>query len=540
MLLTGSLLCISVLLHAQPCSTTFIQFTSQEDIDNFALEYSGCTTWKGLIKIGPSDDIVDLSGLQQIKRIEGTLNISYNDSLADLSTLSHLEWVDFFYLKGNDFLTTLNGLSSLEVIANRLYIEDELTLANIDAINALDTVRGLTIKNCPKLDSVSFQVPMDTMSDLSISHCQGLKYVKGFKDLKHLVGDFYFTYNDSMSELPQFENLVSVTGRFVVFRQGLLSSLLGFDSLRYTRTFSVADNYNLELLANFERLKVSDNILIQSNSRLKELRGFNDTDSLRLLEVQRNDSLKSIDAFHNLVTMQYLIFFENPNLDSIYGFDKLQVVKEQLRMSGIGVKSFDFFEQLHSIEFQTLVFAIGIASNEQLVNLNGLENLFEVSGQVSISANANLLDISSLSNIDPTKVTKLSIAGSPHLSDCVNDFVCEYLRLEKESSIGSNAPGCNSKEEILAACEILNNSDIEQGDLELVVYPNPATSIVELQIGDVSIAPNYIALYDMSGRTYMMPYVDGEGYDVASLPSGLYQLLLQRQGKVHAARLMKM
>ncbi|MBK6565933.1 MAG: T9SS type A sorting domain-containing protein [Saprospiraceae bacterium] len=155
---------------AQSCIPTWIVFSTQQDIDNFHLNYPSCTEIEGdvIIKSSPVNSINNLNGLSQLVSVGG-LNIDYNTSLNTLSglenitrikgnlliwdntslnsiqALGNLQNVDgFVYIAYNNVLPDLNGLDNLDSIAGHLEISYN---PNMSSIDALQNLNPLTIES---------------------------------------------------------------------------------------------------------------------------------------------------------------------------------------------------------------------------------------------------------------------------------------------------------------------------------------------------------------------------------------------------------
>src|SRR5688572_28015877 len=77
----------------QPCLTDGIELTTQTQINNFPVDYPGCNTILGNVKIS-GNDISNLAGLNQIQTIVGNLEITEN---AQLQRLTGIEQLDSIY-----------------------------------------------------------------------------------------------------------------------------------------------------------------------------------------------------------------------------------------------------------------------------------------------------------------------------------------------------------------------------------------------------------------------------------------------------------
>jgi len=101
------------------CPTTDMILTSQEDVDNFALDYPDCTDLSihMTIRENFTTPIINLSGLANITMITGELEISHNDDLTSLEGLENVTTIPGeLYINSNDGLTSLTGLENLNSV----------------------------------------------------------------------------------------------------------------------------------------------------------------------------------------------------------------------------------------------------------------------------------------------------------------------------------------------------------------------------------------------------------------------------------------
>jgi hypothetical protein len=90
-------------------------FLSQHDIDSYQSNYPGCNNIEGDVQI-TGNDIVDLSGLNNITSISGSLYIQNNASLTNLEGLENLISVgEYLMIEDNPSLGSLSGLNNLIV-----------------------------------------------------------------------------------------------------------------------------------------------------------------------------------------------------------------------------------------------------------------------------------------------------------------------------------------------------------------------------------------------------------------------------------------
>jgi len=118
---------ISALIQAQGCLPDGIIFGYQVEIDNFQLNYPGCTEIEGDVTIW-GEDVVNLDGLNVLNAFGGSLKIGIGSILYGTSqiNLSGLENVTFI---NGDFVIEVNlDLISLTGIENIAYIGGNLSI----------------------------------------------------------------------------------------------------------------------------------------------------------------------------------------------------------------------------------------------------------------------------------------------------------------------------------------------------------------------------------------------------------------------------
>ena len=224
-------------ITAQKCLVEGIKFESQEQIDDFSINHSGCSEIIGdvLIESDNSENIYNLNGLSEITFIGGFLKIRKNDSLKTLSGLKNLisigenidvtlnnsltsleglENLSFIpgYLKidYNSSLTSLSGLDNIESIQNNLSIRSNSALLSLNGLEKLDSVKGIfgiisnvLIPNLNGLNNLNF-----IGKSLSINNNNLLTSLQGLENLNSVGGPLDIYNNNSLVDFTQVENLI--------------------------------------------------------------------------------------------------------------------------------------------------------------------------------------------------------------------------------------------------------------------------------------------------------------------------------------------
>jgi acyl-[acyl carrier protein]--UDP-N-acetylglucosamine O-acyltransferase len=141
-------------------------FCYQYEIDNFSLNYPGCTELAGTVKIS-GDDISNLNGLTSITSIGGDLIITENSSLTNLTGLEGLTSLGgTLLINSNPGLISLSGLESLTSISGNLEVSLNSTLTSLTGIDNISaqSVANLTIYCNSSLSTCEVQSVCDYLA----------------------------------------------------------------------------------------------------------------------------------------------------------------------------------------------------------------------------------------------------------------------------------------------------------------------------------------------------------------------------------------
>jgi len=412
------------------CDNIIINY--QSEIDNFAIQYPGCTEISGIFKIEETvaGNITNLNGLSQINKVKNLL------------------------IFNNSSLTNLNGLNNITAISNdvsygRLQIINNASLVNIDALeNIQEILQQIMIVGNPQLTSIN------GLHNVSITH----------PDL-----------GITIEENP------------------LLQNLLGLNQITLAKYLS-----------------------LQNNDMLINLNGLNNLTELGRLTIAANQNLINCEGLNNLVTVGGDFGIDisgNPSLESFDGFESLVSSSRFHLAENTAVTSVEGFSSLTSS-----LNGFGIGNSPLLTSLSGLENLTNVF-LLYLEGNDLLNDISALSNVNiNTPLYELVIQGSPELAICDYPNICQYLNNPSNIAyIYDNAPGCNSREEVLQACGLLNINDTNTAD-NFSIHPNPTKEIFTIS----GIDNGTIQITDSQGRILKTFTLGKDETSLEGLSEGVY------------------
>lgn len=175
-----------------------------------------------------------------------------------------------------------------------------------------------------------------------------------------------------------------------------------------------------------------------------------------------------------------------------------------------------------------------ILSNDNLASLSALGNLSAIGGSLTLSGDI-LTSLSGLDNIGPATITCIFMENSPNLSMCDVPSICNYLSVPGNPAvIGNNASGCNTRGEILEACQA-STGTASQTAIAVQVYPNPTRGRVEaagLKEGKAEVLNNL-------GQKVMGMALSEAGIDLSELPAGIYFIKIRSGNRWGTGRVVK-
>ena len=280
-----AILSLQMNIHAQTCLPEGVKFTSQAQIDAFAVNYPGCVQILGdvLIEEQTPENITNLNGLAQLTSLGGRLKIQDNAALNNLNGLEAVVSIGGrLNISSNGLLSSLEGLQSLAYLGESLSISDNMSLQSLSASKNLNQIQG----------------------DLFISANASLRSLNGLNSIKTVAGIMIVSSNENLSTLAGLDSLVSINNDFHLFDNALLYSLSGLKRLQ----------------------SVAQDLVIEENLSLVNLNGLDSlTEIGGFLQIANNRSLVSIENLRKLTSIGGLLqIYNNRFLKSLSGLDSIR------------------------------------------------------------------------------------------------------------------------------------------------------------------------------------------------------------------------
>jgi hypothetical protein len=242
-----------------------------------------------------------------------------------------------------------------------------------------------------------------------------------------------------------------------------------------------------------------------------------------------NDSLASLAGLLNLTSIGGSFnIFGNGSLTSLTGLDNLYYIGGNFGLAWQG--NLSTFSHLNSLT--SIGGSLYIDDNYILTSLTGLSSLNSIGNKLTITNNHALSSLSGLDSINSGSIIDLLIAANLLLSDCAVKSICDYLTSPNAIvKIEFNATGCDSQEEVEAACGVgvgqLDGWAV--GQLDMKIYPNPAGDIVHFTFWISQYQWVTLMIYDIYGRKIATVFDErmlaGEQdvlFDISAFSEGVY------------------
>ena len=541
-LLSVWILFLAILAGKAQCPDNLnIYLSGQIEVEAFATMYPNCSEIHRLTITGASvssleslhfltsitmlhlsslNSLTSLSGLENINTTVSELWILDNPSLTDISQLSGISgMLDYFIIENNDALLHLTGLQNIEGVFS-LWASP---LIIVDNDNLLD-LHGL----------------------------EGITYAEAIpEDPGQMYDDLWDVVIEGNDALQSLEGLGAITNLYDlrIENNNALPDLDGLQNQAYIDELHVVENDALESVDGLKPGGIITQVYIENNNGLVTLNGLDSLASVERLAIISNENLTDITSLPGF--SEGISIYENDDLTGLSAFD--EITGEDVRsISFYGNEILSTLTPLQDIEN---LHSLGIFSSPSLENLSGLHHLKQVESWLVLKENQNLNDITSLSQLDT--VGSLLIQGNPSLvsllgfavdtahftsvfiKDKLNLPVCEAVSIcnfllnfseeENEVEIVNNAPGCNSRVEVEAACGIIGVDEVVFDSPLLKVSPNPAESFFEITLGQESQLPiNDVRIFDGMGRLVYQNEPESllHKIDTKNLPEGIYVVLV--------------
>jgi hypothetical protein len=587
-------------VRSQSCLPEGITFNTQAQIDNFPSNYPGCTQIEGDITIRDWENILNLDSLSVLHSIGGKLLIETSRSLTSLNGLNNLVSIGGdLKIMGLSALSSLTGLDNLVSIGGGLTISGNGNLASLTGLDNLVSIGGnLSIGSWVRdqwggtfwvgnssLTSLTGLEGLSSVGDLVIVGNDGLTCLTGLDNLISIRGNLtigamgsfpygkYYVGNSSLTSLTGLDNLTFIEGNLKIYGNNSLKNLTGLETLdSIAGSLIIIGNFAISSLTGLENLDAGSitELMVINNPSLSTCNvqsvcnylanppgsisiygnaiGCNDPP-----EVANNCGIKlpclpygnyyfqtqaDIDNFQNnypnCTELEGNVTIGGSDISNLNGLSGLTYIGGQLQIQGDSLLS-----NLTGLDNLTSVGGVlSIGGNPTLISIAELTNLTSIGGGLSITGNNGLTSLKGLDNISAGSIVSIYIIDNPMLSNCAIKSICDYL-VSPNSTIGYNAPGCNSPEEVEAACSAVSVNDLLPAG-GFAIYPNPSSDLITIKTFE-SHENRFISIVNLKGQELIYCQVTEPvtAMDISSLPGGVYFIKVRSEKAVEVMKIIK-
>ena len=492
-------------LHAQYCDIGNITLQSDADIDSFISANPNCDKFEGQI-ILEGQAISSIAPLSFITEIKGSLSIR-NTSLTSINTFNNLVAID-----------------TLTIIDNTL-------LERLDDFNTVDSNRVVTIEKNQALRYISTLNKMKTSGDgtFFLFDNQALDTLSFYKKLELKKGKIWIAYNTKLNHIDDLEELMEMDN-FQLTSSLDLVKLPRFPKLKYAKTIDIGV-LGIQNFDGFNELEWTENLYIYSCQSLIDFSGFDKLWNInRFLQLNSaTNSAKRINGFNNLQRIGNDFLLESTSIEILDGFERLVTVKKFRIRNNTKLKTISAFDSLVIVRDSMV-----IGYNRMLEEISGFSRL-TYPDRIYLRSNDALTDIQCFDAVDTLFLKDLELIDNINLEVCNAKGICEYLNItDKPSIIYNNAPGCNTRQEVLESC-IVSSVKITNNLNNPKVYPNPVQT--NLYITTDSNKNATCTMYNTSGKIVYKGTANV--IDMSTMPSGLYFLVSHMDGDTYVNKVIK-
>lgn len=283
---------------------------------------------------------------------------------------------------------------------------------------------------------------------------------------------------------------------------------------------------NLDSLYNITT--IFGDLAIYQNNTLPTLNGLNNLETINGgLEIGTNKLLKDLEGLNILTTIgDHCSIHDNDSLIDFSGLENLTSINDELYIAfNSNLKTFNGLNNLNTIGTR-----LAIYENYLLESISSLSNLSHVI-EIDILLNTILKSLNGLDNIIAENMEDLSILDNDSLSECEVQSICEYLKeYIGPSDIRYNANGCNHRNEVISACNLLLTPNLFSKP-ELTISPIPANNEIYIGIHNGYIIDK-IRIINVYGQIKTQYNYNGENkLDISNLDHGLYVIEVETKDR---------
>lgn len=242
-------------------------FENLESVGSLRINGFSLDNMKGLNKITIINNLLisgnlkmkSLEGLDNLTMVSGTIDISTNTELVDITQLSQISGpIQNLGIRSNPLLSSLEGLHNITSISNFFGVSGNSSLEDMDGLRNITFagVGEMNIRFNSSLTNLDGLSKLDSIGgDLYIYDCDSLLNLDGLRNIRSVGGFFWLFENLSLENIEGLENLETINGAFYISRNAELVNLRGLNKLNSMKgNLQIDENENLSDFCGIQNL----------------------------------------------------------------------------------------------------------------------------------------------------------------------------------------------------------------------------------------------------------------------------------------------
>lgn len=300
------------------------------------VDFTGLNNLKVVGSIGPNGflveynhELVNFKGLENLETTRGGFTIHHNNSLENLEGLTNYEYSSLgeFRVESCPSLTSLKGVEKLEFVGDVLYIRGNDNVIDITALSNLDYVHDRivieannSLQNINGLEKITQLGGLEILSNNTLTNLQGLRNLNSCKVL-------HINYNNALTDLSWLSNITTLD-YLTIIGNNSLQNLQGLNNLTEIRqgNTKIEGNPSLINLNGLNGLRKVEGLYIRSNSSLTDMSALSTLTRINggSLHIGLNSNLTSLNGFQNtLLANGNLQIYNNTSLNNFCGIKNM-------------------------------------------------------------------------------------------------------------------------------------------------------------------------------------------------------------------------
>lgn len=257
-LVIGTLLLLFTNFGLSQCPTDLsLTYATQFDIDTFKLKYPNCKNLFSITLLNSNTDpIRNLSGFSNIDSIRLSLVIQNQSELVSLVGLEKLRTVANIQITNCPKLQNMVGLDNLKRVNGSIQLNKINNLTSLSGLNSLDSILyDIDLNELPTLNNLEGLHLIKNVGNLKIRFCSALTQLTGLENVEKIKGSLVISDCPVLNSLAKLEKLKYIRNDFIISNNNAMIEISKINALEYIGDdLEITFNKNLKNIIDFAAL----------------------------------------------------------------------------------------------------------------------------------------------------------------------------------------------------------------------------------------------------------------------------------------------